>query len=51
MPRGQCENCKKAIPSNQWCCEDCFPFYDWEKFLGTEDYEIQFVTSLGDDDE
>lgn len=49
--RGQCENCKKKIPDNQWVCEECFPYFDGEKFLDPEDCEITFVTGLQEPDD
>ena len=48
MPRGECQNCKCAIPDNRWCCDDCFPYFDGEKFLDPEDCEIMYVTDLAD---
>ena len=51
MARGQCENCKKTIPMNQWCCDECFPYFDGERFLDPEDCEITLITELGDEEE
>ena len=27
-----CINCRRNIPSDQWCCERCFAVYDGENF-------------------
>jgi hypothetical protein len=33
----RCENCKAVVPEGTWCCEDCFPLYDGDRFTGLPD--------------
>lgn len=44
--RGKCENCNCDVPDNRWVCDDCFPYFDGEKFLNPEDYEIVYLEKL-----
>ena len=48
--RGECENCKKKIPDNQWCCEDCFMLFDGERFLDPDDVGITYHDGFGEEE-
>lgn len=51
MPSGKCENCGCEVGPKRWVCDQCFRYFDGERFLDPEDCEITIITELGDEDD